>query len=211
MEVRDGCAPIVIAHRGVPGLRLEHTRPSYLLAHRAGRRLHRAGCRQHQGRRARRAPRERDRRHHRCRRAARVRRPQASPRSSTASSHTGWFTEDFTLAEIKTLRTKERIPELRPGNVALGAASSRSSPSTRCSTSPRSAGDARGAGRRVRRDQAPELLRVPRHQPQRSVDRRRSSVAASTRSGLHGDRSSRSSPATCSALRDRARRRCIVS
>jgi glycerophosphoryl diester phosphodiesterase len=29
---------------------------------------------------------------------------------------TGWFTEDFTLAEIKTLRAKERIPQVRPGN-----------------------------------------------------------------------------------------------
>ncbi|WGV28263.1 glycerophosphodiester phosphodiesterase [Halotia branconii] len=28
----------------------------------------------------------------------------------------GWFTEDFTLAEIKTLRTKERIPQIRPQN-----------------------------------------------------------------------------------------------
>jgi glycerophosphoryl diester phosphodiesterase len=26
----------------------------------------------------------------------------------------GWFTEDFTLAELKTLRTRERLPELRP-------------------------------------------------------------------------------------------------
>ena len=31
---------------------------------------------------------------------------------------TGWFTEDFTLAELKTLRARERIPELRPGNAA---------------------------------------------------------------------------------------------
>jgi glycerophosphoryl diester phosphodiesterase len=31
-------------------------------------------------------------------------------------SHTGWFTEDFTLAELKTLRARERIPDLRPGN-----------------------------------------------------------------------------------------------
>jgi glycerophosphoryl diester phosphodiesterase len=31
---------------------------------------------------------------------------------------TGWFTEDFTLAELKTLRAKERIPQLRPGNTA---------------------------------------------------------------------------------------------
>ena len=29
---------------------------------------------------------------------------------------TGWFTEDFTLAELKTLRAKERLPRLRPGN-----------------------------------------------------------------------------------------------
>jgi glycerophosphoryl diester phosphodiesterase len=29
---------------------------------------------------------------------------------------TGWFTEDFTLAELKTLRAKERLPEVRPDN-----------------------------------------------------------------------------------------------
>jgi glycerophosphoryl diester phosphodiesterase len=28
----------------------------------------------------------------------------------------GWFTEDFTLRELKTLRARERIPELRPAN-----------------------------------------------------------------------------------------------
>lgn len=31
---------------------------------------------------------------------------------------TGWFVEDFTLAELKTLRAKERLPQLRPGNTA---------------------------------------------------------------------------------------------
>jgi glycerophosphoryl diester phosphodiesterase len=31
---------------------------------------------------------------------------------------TGWFTEDFTLAELKTLRAKERIPDIRPRNAA---------------------------------------------------------------------------------------------
>lgn len=31
---------------------------------------------------------------------------------------TGWFTEDFTLAELKTLRAVERLPELRPANTA---------------------------------------------------------------------------------------------
>ncbi len=29
----------------------------------------------------------------------------------------GWFTEDFTLAELKTLRAKERIPNIRPESV----------------------------------------------------------------------------------------------
>lgn len=32
-------------------------------------------------------------------------------------SVTGWFTEDFTLAELKTLRARERIPAQRPDNV----------------------------------------------------------------------------------------------
>jgi glycerophosphoryl diester phosphodiesterase len=31
-------------------------------------------------------------------------------------SVTGWFTEDFTLAELRTLRARERLPELRPAN-----------------------------------------------------------------------------------------------
>ncbi|MBU1375417.1 MAG: glycerophosphodiester phosphodiesterase [Alphaproteobacteria bacterium] len=29
---------------------------------------------------------------------------------------TGWFTEDFTLAELKTLRARERLPQVRPGS-----------------------------------------------------------------------------------------------
>jgi len=31
-------------------------------------------------------------------------------------SITGWFTEDFTLAELKTLRARERLPQLRTAN-----------------------------------------------------------------------------------------------
>jgi glycerophosphoryl diester phosphodiesterase len=31
----------------------------------------------------------------------------------------GWFAEDFTLAELKTLRARERLPELRPANLAF--------------------------------------------------------------------------------------------
>src|SRR5262245_25194234 len=32
---------------------------------------------------------------------------------------TGWFTEDFTLAELKTLRAVERLPDLRPNNTVF--------------------------------------------------------------------------------------------
>jgi glycerophosphoryl diester phosphodiesterase len=32
---------------------------------------------------------------------------------------TGWFTEDFTLAELRMLRARERLPELRPANTAF--------------------------------------------------------------------------------------------
>ncbi|MBS0386368.1 MAG: glycerophosphodiester phosphodiesterase [Proteobacteria bacterium] len=31
----------------------------------------------------------------------------------------GWWTEDFTLTELKTLRCKERLPQLRPGSAAF--------------------------------------------------------------------------------------------
>ena len=46
--------------------------------------------------------------------------PEFAGRKTTklidGESHTGWFTEDFTLAELKTLRAKERLPQLRPEN-----------------------------------------------------------------------------------------------
>ncbi len=44
----------------------------------------------------------------------------------------GWFTEDFTLAELKTLRARERIPEIRPGECALRWAVRRSRRSMKC-------------------------------------------------------------------------------
>jgi len=48
--------------------------------------------------------------------------PEFAGRKTTkvidGESHSGWFTEDFTLAELKTLRAKERLPQLRPGNAA---------------------------------------------------------------------------------------------
>ena len=49
-------------------------------------------------------------------------RPEFAARLTTKSidgvTVRGWFSEDFTLAEIKTLRATERIPVLRPGNCA---------------------------------------------------------------------------------------------
>ncbi|MCL9843015.1 glycerophosphodiester phosphodiesterase [Ralstonia solanacearum] len=48
--------------------------------------------------------------------------PQFTGRRTTKTidgqSVTGWFTEDFTLAELKTLRARERIPDIRPDNTA---------------------------------------------------------------------------------------------
>ena len=49
--------------------------------------------------------------------------PEFAGRETTKTidgvAHTGWFTEDFTLAELRTLRAKERIPELRPDNTVF--------------------------------------------------------------------------------------------
>ena len=51
-----------------------------------------------------------------------VDRPEFAGRKTTKTidgqAITGWFTEDFTLAELKTLRARERIPAQRPANVA---------------------------------------------------------------------------------------------
>jgi glycerophosphoryl diester phosphodiesterase len=46
--------------------------------------------------------------------------PEFASRKTTkvidGATLTGWFTEDFTLAELRTLRAKERIPQLRQRN-----------------------------------------------------------------------------------------------
>lgn len=51
-----------------------------------------------------------------------VDRPEFAARKTTktidGTAITGWFVEDFTLAELKTLRARERIPAIRPANVA---------------------------------------------------------------------------------------------
>jgi len=49
-----------------------------------------------------------------------ARRPEFAARKTTkvvdGQTIEGWFTEDFTLAELKTIRARERLPVLRPGS-----------------------------------------------------------------------------------------------
>jgi len=107
--------PIVIAHRGASGLRPEHTQLSYDLAidqgcdfiepdlvptkdgHLIARHENEIGGTTDVGSRAEFADRK-------------------ATKTIDGQSVTGWFTEDFTLAEIKTLRARERLPQLRPAN-----------------------------------------------------------------------------------------------
>jgi glycerophosphoryl diester phosphodiesterase len=53
-------------------------------------------------------------------------RPEFASRKTTKNIDgqdvTGWFTEDFTLAELKTLRARERLPLLRKGNTRYDGA-----------------------------------------------------------------------------------------
>jgi glycerophosphoryl diester phosphodiesterase len=52
--------------------------------------------------------------------------PEFAARKATkvidGESLTGWFTEDFTLAELKTLRARERLPQLRAANTRYDGA-----------------------------------------------------------------------------------------
>jgi len=109
--------PVVIGHRGAPAYRPEHTAASYQLAIDLGAELiepdvvvsrdgilvvrHEselslstdvAGRAEFAGRR--------------------------TIKEVDGHEHTGWFAEDFTLAELRTLRAVERMPELRPLNTA---------------------------------------------------------------------------------------------
>lgn len=108
-------SPLVIAHRGAPGYRPEHTLASYRLAIALGadyvepdlvstrdgvlvaRHENEIGATTDVGSH-----------------------PEFADRLTTkvvdGRTLTGWFTEDFTLAELKTLRAVERLPSLRPRN-----------------------------------------------------------------------------------------------
>jgi glycerophosphoryl diester phosphodiesterase len=109
---------IVIAHRGASGERPEHTLESYGLAAEEGADyiepdLVMTGDGVLIARHENEIGGTTDVAHH----------PEFASRRRTqvidGESMTGWFTEDFTLAEIKTLRARERLPELRPQNCAF--------------------------------------------------------------------------------------------
>ncbi|MFD9409615.1 glycerophosphodiester phosphodiesterase [Streptomyces sp. NPDC059989] len=112
---RDLPYPTVIGHRGASGYRPEHTLGSYQLALDLGADVIEQDL----------VP-TRDG-HLVCRHENEIGgttnvadHPEFASRRTTKSvdgvSVTGWFTEDFTLAEIKTLRAKERIPAVRQRN-----------------------------------------------------------------------------------------------
>jgi glycerophosphoryl diester phosphodiesterase len=110
-------APIIIAHRGASGHRPEHTLSSYRLGIEMGADfiepdlvLTKDG-------------------HLVCRHENEIGgttnvadKPEFAARKAVkiidGERFEGWFTEDFTLAELKTLRAKERLPQLRPANMA---------------------------------------------------------------------------------------------
>ncbi|WP_033290049.1 glycerophosphodiester phosphodiesterase [Amycolatopsis jejuensis] len=107
--------PVIVGHRGAPGYRPEHTLASYELAYRMGVDYVDVDLVPTKDGQlvARHEPEiggTTDVADH----------PEFTGRKTTktidGTTMTGWFTEDFTLAELKTLRAEERIPENRPNN-----------------------------------------------------------------------------------------------
>ncbi|NED22029.1 glycerophosphodiester phosphodiesterase, partial [Streptomyces sp. SID9913] len=114
--LKDLPVPTVIGHRGASGYRPEHTLGAYQLALDLGADIVEAGDL---------VP-TRDG-HLVCRHEPEIGgttdvadHPEFAGRRTTKTldgvSVTGWFTEDFTLAELKRLRAVERIPDNRPHN-----------------------------------------------------------------------------------------------
>ncbi len=110
--------PIIIAHRGASGERPEHTLASYALAIEQGADyiepdlvLTKDGVlvARHENEIS--------------ETTDIAEKPEFAGRKTTKTidgqKFTGWFTEDFTLAELKTLRAKERLPLLRKANTAF--------------------------------------------------------------------------------------------
>lgn len=117
---RGGSGPLVIGHRGASGYRPEHTLESYQLAIRMGADYIEPDLVS-----------TRDgvlvaRHENEISGTTDVAsRPEFAGRRATKSidgvAVTGWFTEDFTFAELKTLRAVERLPAVRPQNTVFDA------------------------------------------------------------------------------------------
>ena len=123
--------------------------------------------------------------------------PEFADRETTKTidgvTATGWFTQDFTLRELKTLRAKERLPEVRPQNTQLRREVR--DPDLPGGPRPARAALARAApaARRLPRDQAPDVLPLDRPaaragararaEPQRPQPPRRAGVRAVLRAG----------------------------
>ncbi|MFJ9980963.1 glycerophosphodiester phosphodiesterase [Streptomyces cyaneofuscatus] len=114
-SLRDLPVPTLIGHRGASGYRPEHTLGSYQLALDLGAHIVEQDL----------VPTKDG--HLVCRHENDITattdvadHPEFAGRKATKKidgvSYTGWFTEDFTLAELKTLRATERIPGNRPDN-----------------------------------------------------------------------------------------------
>ncbi|MBK5956529.1 glycerophosphodiester phosphodiesterase [Rhodospirillum rubrum] len=111
-------SPLIIAHRGASGERPEHTRAAYVLAVEQGADviepdlvLTRDGVFV-------------DRHENEIGGTTDVAdRPEFADRKTIriidGVETPGWFTEGFTLAELKTLRARERLPSLRPASAAF--------------------------------------------------------------------------------------------
>ena len=108
--------PLIIAHRGASGERPEHTLMAYELAIKQGADFIEPDL----------VP-TRDG-HLVVRHESNIvettdiaQHPEFAMRRTTKTidgvTETGWFTEDFTLAELKTLRAVERLPQMRPANI----------------------------------------------------------------------------------------------
>jgi glycerophosphoryl diester phosphodiesterase len=118
MTVLPSAGPLIIGHRGAPGYRPEHTRSSYELAFALGadavepdivatkdgvlvlRHENEISGTTDVGSRTEFA----DRR---------------TTKNIDGTDLTGWFTEDFTWDELATLRSRERIPQLRPSSASF--------------------------------------------------------------------------------------------
>jgi glycerophosphoryl diester phosphodiesterase len=111
-------APVIIGHRGASGERPEHTRSAYLLAIQEGADFIEPDlCLTKDG-------------HMVVRHENEIggttniaAHPEFAARKTAKTIDgeriEGWFTEDFTLAELKTLRARERLPQVRPASAAF--------------------------------------------------------------------------------------------